>query len=313
MSVGVRRALAWRPGELVAVARCWEEKAREIDDMAVVVRDEVDRGTDGQRGEFIDRVRRDGETIMKNAIDAADLLLAGAAVLRRVEPDIVMAVATLGRVVDEARDLDLTVNDDGTVHGSRPAVGADASGAVAREARRAELQSDAVGALRALAEADERTDRELHGVVGREVRDRTWEGNWDPSSAYGSGAISSLTGLFGTTYEASEVAGDIPTSPRWWNQARNFGLFGNVLGFVGGVASAPEDEPWYETLTAEGVGAIAGSVGSVAGGPFASKLTKFFKLDELSPAVALAGDVGGGMIAALGASGAVRQEFDNAN
>lgn len=39
---------------LGAVARCWEEKAREIHDMVVAVRDAVARGTDGQSGEFID-------------------------------------------------------------------------------------------------------------------------------------------------------------------------------------------------------------------------------------------------------------------
>ena len=86
---------------------------------------------------------------------------------------------------------------------------------------------------------------------------------------------------------------------------RGMGPVATILGFVGGVAAAPEDEPLHETLLAEGAGVLGGELGGRVGFGFGGFVG--------GPVLAGAGHFSGGLVGGLWAASQVRERFDRAN
>ena len=309
MSLGVHDYLAWRPADLERAARWFSENSRLLDRVARTVRDGAERGTEAQHGQFIDAVRGDADAAARRIEHLADLMLETDVVLRRSGAVLVSAVDSLRGLVDEAAADDFRVRDDGgVVDASRNAM--DDPERAARRNRAAGLRDRIVDTLLLLRDTDDTMNRALHEIVGREVRDRTDEGNNDPTSAYASAAIDLKTGIVELDVEKMIAAGELPQlDGKWWNSARGLGLVGNLVGFAGNVAAAPEGEPWYETLVAEGAGVVGGTAGSAVG-PIVVNLLPGI---ELGPKRRLLSAVTAGGAGSVWASSEVREAFDRAN
>lgn len=307
MSVGVYDYLAWRPTELERAAHWFAENSRLADRIARTVRDGVDRGTEAQWGEFIESVRDDGDTVARRIDELADLMLEASTMLTRVGAELSSAVGSLRGLVAEADTRGFVVLADGGVRDGSSAVMNDEDRSSRRE-KATELRDRIGDVLVLIRRTDEEANRALHDLVGRDVRDRTDAGNTDPMSTYAAGAIDLKTGLVEMNMEKMIAAGELPQlDGKWWNSARGLGLFGNLVGFVGNVAAAPEGEPWYETLVAEGAGVVGGTIGSTTM-PFIAGL-----FGGKAPTSKLLSGVAGGGVGSLWASSEVREAFDRAN
>lgn len=309
MSLGVYDYLAWQPAELERAAVWFANNARLLDRVAGTVRDGAERGTEAQNGEFIDSVRDDADATARRIDGLSDMLLEAEEVLRSAGATLVSAVDTLRGYVEEARADGFDVRQDGGVTDTAQTQTSEVE-RQSRGDRAGELRDRIVDVLRLIRDTDDSVNRAMHEIVGRDVRDRTEAGNNDPTATYAAAAIDFKTGLVELNMEKMIAAGGLPQlDGKWWNSARGFGLFGNLVGFVGNVAAAPEDEPWYETLVAEGAGVVGGTIGSAAG-PFVLNVLSGGKLGPEGRLLsALAGGAGGSVLV----SSEVREAFDRAN
>lgn len=309
MSLGVYDYLAWQPAELERAADWFADNARLLDRVAGTVRDGAERGTEAQHGEFIDAVRDDADTTARRIDGLSDMMLETGTVLRNAGATLVSAVDSLRHHVEEARADDFDVRHDGGVTDTAQTPMSDAQ-RESRKDRAVDLRDRIADTLSLIRETDDSVNRTMHEIAGRDVRDRTDAGNEDPTAVYAAAAIDFKTGLVELNVEKMIAAGDLPQlDGKWWNSARGLGLFGNLVGFAGNVAAAPEGEPWYETLVAEGAGVVGGTIGSAAA-PFLVNLLPGF---ELGPTRRLFTGVLGGGAGSVLVSSEVREAFDRAN
>lgn len=309
MTLGVDDYLRWTPVELERAAHWFEENSGLLDRVSTTVRDGVERGTEEQWGEFIESIRLDGADASARINQLADLMLGAGTSLRDAGAALVSSIEKLRGVIDEAEAEGFFVRNDGSVKdGSTGPL--DAAEKLARTASAEGFRDRVSDLLTDIRATDDDTNRQLHALVDRDVRDRTHAGNSDPSSTYAAAAIDFNTGLVEMNVDKMIAAGELPMlDGKWWNSARGLGLFGNLVGFAGGVASAPEGEPWYETLVAEGAGVVGGTIGSAVGPVVASAFPRI----KLTPSNRLLSSVGGGIFGSIAVSSRVREAFDRAN
>lgn len=307
MTLQVDDYLAWTPADMEQGAVWLTLKATDMEMAASAVRNAAADGTAGQCGPFVESRRAEASEIADRIGELADLL-------RGARTEIRNAGSELESLVGLLRADCLAIEDEGfervdgvEVRDARTEY-ANGQEREVRTNRARELKARLIGRLGDLRARDEAADQALHQLVDRPVRDRTPEGNGDPSAA----GISAVTGITAMTEAAAALA------ERQWAEAarsagrglvtvRGLGPIAAALGFAGGVAARPEDEPLFEAIVAEGVGTVAGG----AGVPLGILLGA-----QAGPLGAAAGGLGGffaGPYAGQWASSKAREWFDNAN
>lgn len=312
MSPGVDAYLAWTPAGMAGAADWLKGQSTLMDDSARTIRDAAEAGTEGQSGSFIASRQQDAAEQVKRIEELADILLAAGQVVRRTGTALESAVGRLRSVESQLLGEGFQ-RVEGEHVGDRRTGYADATERHQRETRAGEFREQLWDLLHEIREVDDQANRELHEIVNRDVRDRTALGNGEPQAVMGSlldstTFASALGGTFFAgvrdTYELALAASSRGSSVGWWNLARGGGAVFSVLGFMGAVANAPEDEPLFETLMAEGAGTLAGAGGSTLGCGLGAPLP------VIGP---LVGHFTGGIAAGMWASSAVRSRFDRAN
>lgn len=307
MSLGVDDYLAWTPADMAQGAVWLRLKANDMEMTATAIRNFAADGTEGQCGAFIEARRTEAEDIADRIKGLSDHLGNAATAIMAASDDLVGAVAKL-------RDDCTVIDEEGfeRFDGSRvrdtPTEYADAAERDLREQRAGELQGDLERHMQEIRERDEEADRVLHGLVNRPVRDRTREGNGDPfaiglTAVSGIGAVTSGAAALadGHWKEAARAAG------RGLTAVRGLGPAAMILGFAGGVAGRPEDEPLLEAIAAEGVGTVAAGA--------AVPIGTFFGAQAGKPG-AIAGGIGGFLASPFvgqWASSKTREWFDHEN
>lgn len=257
MSLGVDDYLTWTPADMAQGAVWLRLKANDMEMTATAIRNFTADGTEGQCGAFIEARRTEAEDIADRIKGLSDLLSSAATAIKEASADLVSAVA---RLRDDCTTIDeegFERFDDSRVRDART----DHSGTAERdlrEQRAGELQGQLAKHMREIRERDKEADRVLHELVDRPVRDRTPEGNGDPRAI----GLTAVSGIGAVTSAAAALA-----EGHWKEAARNagrglvavrgLGPAAMILGFAGGVADRPEDEPLLEAIAAEGVGTLA--------------------------------------------------------
>ena len=316
MRPGVDTYLTWSPVGLAGGADWLTVKSDLVEDSARAIREAGERGTEGQCGQFITRRRDESEEIAGRVFRVADLLREAGAVLRQAGAELDVAVAGLRAVENELRGRGFVRVEGEHVRDTRTSY-ADAAERSARQAEAESFRERIWDLLATIREIDARVDRDLHGIVGRDVRDRTDKGNGtvgtvvpayfrgELNTALPAAAASTAAAIAGPVYDEALASSWRRPPVGILAPLRGMGPVATVLGFVGGVAAAPEDEPLHETLLAEGAGVLGGAVGAPIG----------LGLGALGggPAGAGTGHFLGGLLGGLRASSAVRERFDRAN
>ena len=307
MSLGVDDYLAWTPEGMAQGAVWLRLKATDMEMTATAIRNAAADGTASQCGAFIEARRSEADDIADRIQRLSELLSAAATEFKDVSADLVGAVAGLRDCCARIDEEGFERFDDSRVRDTRTEY-ADATEGNARRESAADLERELAGRVREIRRRDEETNRVLHEIVDRPVRDRTPEGNGDPfavglSAASGIGAVTSgAAALAGKDWrEAARAAG------RGLATVRGLGPVAMMLGFAGGVAARPEDDPLLEAIVAEGFGTMAAGAGIPIGMAFGARAGL--------PGV-IAGGVGGFMASPfIGqmASSKTREWFDNAN
>lgn len=308
MSLGVDAYLAWTPGGMSGAADWLKLKSELMDQSARSLRDAADRGTENQSGQFITSRRQDAADHARRIDELADLLLEASRVVRQAGTALESAVRRLGEVDAQLREEGYE-RVAGERVGDRRSSYEDAADKQTREARADEFGAQIGDLLQEIRDADDQANRDLHSIVGRDVRDRTAAGNGDPFAV----RLSTVSIIGAVTSAATSVVEGrwkeaVLASGRGMTMAKGLGPVMAGLGFIGGVAARPEDEPLHEAIVAEGVGTVAGAGGLPLG--FAAG----FSLAG-PPGGVLGGAVGiaGGTYASALASAEVRKAFDRAN
>lgn len=304
MSLGVYDYLAWQPAELETAAVWFADNARLLEWVAGTVRDGAERGTEAQHGEFIDSVRDDADTTSRRIYDLADMMDDAKKVLRSAGSDLTTLVGHLRSMVDEAEAADFVVEENADVIDSRRTFDS-AEERVLRESEAQNRKTDIGAKLNEIRQVDDDANHRLHGIVGRDVRDRTPEGNGGLSTTIPAAAGGTLLETFKLRYEAMVNSGQWESSTRMSSTLRGYGAAFEILGFIGGVANAPEEEPLHETLLAEGAGVLGGLAGSTGG--------LLLGTAAAGPLGGLVSHFTGGALVAGWASSEVREAFDRAN
>lgn len=313
MSLGVDHYLTWAPAEMGVGADWLALKSELVEESANSIREAGERGTEGQCGQFITQRCEDAEEAARRVRELADMLREASAVVRGAGAELDALVTGLREAENEMRGRGFVRVRGEHVRDTRTTY-ADAKERSDREAEAQGFSDRIRDLLREIHAADDRANRGLHGIVDREVRDRTAAGNgdlrevWDEPlairgdhttvpAAMGSTAMQILQGV------QNRESGATGVSYGWWNAARGGGPLMAVLGFVGGVANAPEDEPMHETLLAEGAGTVGGTLGSAFG----------FGAGGGPTPLGFLGHLLGGIASSQVASSYVRGAFDRAN
>lgn len=309
MTLGVDAYLSWAPADMASGAEWLRAKSDLVEEAARDIREAGERGTEGQCGQFITRRREESEEISGRVLELSDMLHDASKVVRRTGAELDVLVANL-RVLENELLVEGFVRVEGEHVRDTRTTYADATERSDRESEAEGFRRRIWELLAAIREIDDRANRELHGIVGREVRDRTAAGNGDPR----------VVGLSGTAkVSAAAATGASLVEGKWYEVVLDSGrgtvaakALGPVmagLGFLGGVASRPEHEPLHEAIVAEGVGTVAGfaggpigiAAGLLVGGPLGGVVG------------GAAGTVGGGPYLSALASSWVRGAFDRAN
>lgn len=307
MSLGVDDYLTWTPADMAQGAVWLRLKANDMEMTATAIRNAAADGTAGQCGAFIDARRDEAHDIADRVQKLAEFLGGAATALSQASADLGSAVARL-------RDDCATIDDEGFerfdgfhVRDARTEY-ADAADRNLREQRAKELQDELKKHMGDIRAYDERADRALHAVVDRPVRDRTPEGNGDPSAV----GLTTVSGIGALTSGAAALAEEnwkeaARAAGRGLITVRGLGPAAMILGFAGGVADRPEDEPLLEAIAAEGVGTAAAAAAIPVG--------MFFGARAGLPGV-IAGGVGGFFASPFvgqSASSKMRDWFDSEN
>lgn len=308
MSPGMDQYLTWAPTEMAAGADWLALKADLVEDSASAIRDAGERGTEGQCGQFITQRARDAADAARQVFELADLLREASNVVRQAAAELDVMVARLRDIENELVEKGF-VREGELVRDTRTTY-ADATERDAREALAADFSKRIWGLLGGIRDADERANRDLHGIVGREVRDRTAAGNGDPRAVRLSDtAVVAAAAATGASLVEDKWFEAVLDSGRGLTLAKSLGPVMTGLGFLGGVASRPEGEPLHEAIIAEGIGTIAGAAGPFLG--FALGAAVAGPLGGVVGGVT-AGLRGAPYVSAL-ASSWVRSAFDRAN
>ncbi|OAH63533.1 hypothetical protein AYJ66_11810 [Dietzia cinnamea] len=309
MTLGVDAYLNWAPADMTSGADWLRVKSDLGEEAARGIREGGERGTEGQCGQFITRRREESEEISGRLFQLADMLHGASKVVRAAAAELDVLVAGLRQVEYELLDQGFVRVEGEHVRDTRTTY-ADATERSDRESEAEGFRERIWELLGAIRETDDRANRELHGIVGREVRDRTAAGNGDPWAV----------GLSGTAkVSAAAATGASLVEEKWYEAVLDSGrgtvaanALGPVmagLGFLGGVASRPGDEPLREAIVAEGVGTIAG----FAGGPLGIAAGLVVGGPPGGVVGGAAGTLGGGPYLSALASSWVRGAFDRAN
>lgn len=316
MSLGVDDYLTWTPADMAGGADWLRVKAGLVEDSAGGIREAGDRGTEGQCGQFITQRREESEEISRRVYRLADMLREASAVVRQAGTELGVLVTRLRAVENELLAKGFVRVEGEHVRDTR-ATYADATERSDRETEAEGFRERIWELLDAIRETDDRANRELHGIVGRDVRDRTDKGNGtvgtvvpafvrgELNTAFPAAAASTAAAMAGPAYDEALASSWRRPPVGFLAPLRGTGPAATILGFVGGVAAAPEDEPLHETLLAEGAGVLGGAVGAPVGAALLGFLGGF-------PG-AMFGHFGGGIAGGLWASSEVRERFDRAN
>lgn len=261
MSLGVDDYLGWSPAEMSGAASWLSGTSKDMELSAKALRNAAADGTAGQCGPFIDARRTEAAGIADRVHELSELLRDSARLVEDAGTDLATLV---GLLRDECRVIDEEGFErfDGTgVRNTRTEYAAEDE-RDRRQRRAEELQDQLRGHLKEIRLRDDQADRALHGLVDRSVRDRTRAGNGDPFVV----GLSETTLIGGVTRAAAALA-----EGHWQEAAREagrglvtvraLGPVASLLGFAGGVAGRPEDEPLFEAIVAEGVGSVAAAGG----------------------------------------------------
>lgn len=313
MSLGVDQYLTWAPAQMAAGADWLVLKSDLVEESARSISEAGERGTEGQCGQFITQRREDAAEAARRVRELGDMMRKAGGVGRQAGAELDTLVTSLREADSEMRDRGFVRVEGEHVRDTRTTY----EDAAERNARETEAEGFRVriwGLLREIRAVDDKANHDLHNIVGREVRDRTAAGNGDLREV--GGELFAIRGdhvtvpaaLGSTAMEILQAVQDrepmaTGVSYGWWNAARGGGPVMTMLGFVGGVANAPDDEPLLETLVAEGAGTVGGTLGSafgfaVGGGPTLQGFLGHFL---------------GGIAVSQSASSYVRGAFDRAN
>ena len=316
MTLGVDAYLSWAPADMASGADWLGVKSDLVEEAARDIREAGERGTEGQCGQFITRRREESEEISGRVFQLADMLHGASKVLRAAAAELDVLVAGLREVENELLEMGFVRVEGEHVRDTRTTY-ADATERSDRETEAERFRTRIWELLGAIRETDDRANRELHGIVGREVRDRTAAGNGAPgvvlpalfkgewNAAVPSAAASTAAALAGPAYGEALAHSWRRPPVGFLAPLRGMGPVATILGFVGGVAAAPEDEPLHETLLAEGAGVLGGELGGRVGFGFGGFVG--------GPVLAGAGHFSGGLVGGLWAASQVRERFDRAN
>lgn len=313
MSLGVDDYLRWRPADMSAAARWLSDSSNNMEMSARAFRRAAENGTAQQCGSFIDARRTEAADIADRIDRLAEVMREASRYIKTAEKELVSAVGNLRGADLDMRDAGFERAAGDVVHDTRTTYG-DASDRHDRE-KEADYHAERIqGFLKDIRSADEMANRNLHEVVNRDVRDRTAKGNGAPAAIFDElwslrGDHTTVPAALGST--GMQLLRDVQSrftdangvSLGWWNAARGGGPLISVLGFAGGVANAPEDEPINETLKAEGAGTVAGIVGAAVGFAIGGGPTAFGYVSHFL----------GGVGASQAASSYVRESYDREN
>lgn len=308
MTLGVDDYLAWTPADMGQGAVWLRLKANDMEMTATAIRNFAADGTAGQCGAFIEARRTEAEDIAGRVQGLSDLLSNAATEVKEAGADLVGDIARLRDACTAIDEEGFERFDGSRVRDARTEY-ADEAERDLREQRAADLQDELEEHLREIRERDEQADRVLHGLVDRPVRDRTDKGNGNPFAI----GISEMAGISATIDAGASLAEGhwkeaARNAARGLTSVRSLGPAAAVLGFAGGVAGRPEDEPLFEAIVAEGAGSVAAAWGAPVGTAIGFAIG--------GPVGSAVGGVGGALLGAgtsQWTASKVREWFDHEN
>lgn len=253
MSVRLSEALSWRLDAVESQLTAVRAGVATTSDVADLLRDDVERTLDEMRGHSVESARLALGDLRRRSFAVGDDLRSTADTLSSFARAAAFHRDRLAVDVESVHQRGGAVGEDGTV--TPPAA---AESAVEEELD--ELGKSIIATLRALDSLDVETSREL-ALLNESIA--FYGDNADPRTAIAGLVMGAMTQPLGALIDASD---DGLRGTRL--VAKVLGPFGNALGFVAGIAGAPDDERMSETLAAEGGGLVAGLFVGAAAGSF---------------------------------------------